>query len=98
MFVEYITRTPITQPSSGALMKWRKTAPFSLRSTCLQQALAVRIRRSRGLHRSLEFLDPWLTAEDVVTVNPLLPTNGTLVEKISGAGFWRPLRTKKCKL
>lgn len=93
---QHITGTPIAQHELDGLVRWRRTAPFSLRIYLLaNKPLLLAAEDREDLHRSLAFLDDWLESEDVVTINPLLPTTGTLVERIEGAGFWRPFRSSE---
>lgn len=88
----YVTGTPITQRELHSLLEYRRTKPISLRLYLLANKPLMSAAEDRiDLHRSLQFLNERLTAQDIVTVNPLLPTNSTLVEKILDAGFWGPL-------
>jgi radical SAM enzyme (TIGR01210 family) len=95
---QHITRTPIEQQELNALLKWRKTAPFSLRLYLLaNKPMLSHLEDRVDLLRSLAFLNEWLSPNDTVTINPLLPTNGTLVEKMLSAGLWRPLRADEAQ-
>ena len=92
----YVTRTPITQAELRAVLEWRKAGLFSLRCYLLANKPILSPAEDReDIQCSLRFLDQWLTEADIVTVNPLLPTEGTVVEALSKAGLWRPLRLDK---
>jgi radical SAM enzyme (TIGR01210 family) len=88
----YITGTPITQSALMSLLTLRRTAPITLRLFLLaNKPMMSAAEDFLDLQQSLALLDPWLTAQDIVTINPLLPTRGTLVEQLEKAGYWRPL-------
>ncbi|MGO9171775.1 MAG: hypothetical protein ACLP7P_07395 [Rhodomicrobium sp.] len=92
----FITGTPITQLELKALQSWRKTAPFSLRIYLLANKPLLSAKEDRmDVHRSLASLAEWLQQDDAVTVNPLLPTAGTLAERIWKAGYWFPLSQRE---
>jgi radical SAM enzyme (TIGR01210 family) len=94
----YVTRTPITQHELLTVLQWRKTAPFSLRCYLLANKPMMSAAEDReDVRASLQFLERWLTDADTVTVNPLLPTEGTVVENLSAAGLWRPLRADEAQ-
>jgi hypothetical protein len=40
---------------------------------------------------SLKLLQQYLRKQDIVTINPLLPTHGTVLEGLWKSGQWRPL-------
>jgi radical SAM enzyme (TIGR01210 family) len=95
---QHVTRTPITQNELRTLLEWRKRAPFTMRLYLLaNKPLLSQAEDRRDLHRSLQFLDEYLTDRDIVTINPLLLTNGTMLEKIWEKEFWRPLRVDEVK-
>jgi radical SAM enzyme (TIGR01210 family) len=88
----YVTRTPITQQELRGLLAWRARGPFILRLYLLaDKPMLTAIEDRHDLRRSLGFLSEWLEADDIVTINPLLPTNATVLEKVWSAGCWRPL-------
>ena len=94
----YVTRTPITQAELRALLAWRKVAPFALRLYLLaNKPMLSATEDSRDLRRSLQFLNEWLTDADTVTINPLLPTNATVLARVWSAGCWRPLRIDEAR-
>jgi radical SAM enzyme (TIGR01210 family) len=93
---KYATHTPVTQIELRALLKWRQVAPFVLRIYMLANKPLLSPGEDRlDLHRSLQLLNEWLTDEDIVSVNPLLPTSATLMEKVRAAGFWRPMSAEE---
>jgi len=88
----YVTRTPITQQELRGLLAWRARGPFSLRLYLLaNKPMLTAVEDRHDLRRSLGFLSEWLGADDIVTINPLLPTNATVLEKVWSADCWRPL-------
>jgi radical SAM enzyme (TIGR01210 family) len=88
----YVTSTPISQRELAALLRWREEGTFAMRIYLLaNKPLLTKSEDRLDLSRSLRFLDQWLGAADIVTVNPLLPTNFTLLDKLSSRGFWRAL-------
>lgn len=89
---QYITGTPISQAELQSMLAWHGEARVALRLYLLaNKPLMSASEDIEDVERSLVFLVPWLMPQDIVTVNPLLPTRGTLVEKIAEAGCWRPL-------
>ncbi len=89
---KHITRTPISGPEFLSLMALRRTFPIALRIYLLaNKPLMSASEDLSDLQQSLDILDNWLTPSDTVTVNPLLPTRGTLVERLEETGFWHPL-------
>lgn len=88
----YITSTPIDQDELGALLRWRKSGRFALRIYLLANKPLLTMSEDRAdLHDSLQFLDRWLGPDDIVTVNPLLPTSSTVLDRLTSRGFWRAL-------
>lgn len=88
----HITGTPITQSELMSLLTLRRAAPFALRLYLLaNKPMMSAAEDLLDLRRSLDMLDRWLALDDIVTVNPLLPTRATLVERLEKARYWRPL-------
>jgi radical SAM enzyme (TIGR01210 family) len=95
---QHVTRTPITQNELRSLLEWRKRAPFTMRLYLLANKPMLSPTEDRlDLNGSLEYLDNYLTDRDIVTINPLLLTNGTMLEKIWEEEFWRPLRVEEAQ-
>lgn len=88
----HVTGTPISQTEMLSTLALRASVPFTLRLYLLANKPMMTAREDMlDLQRSLDMLDGWLGPEDVVTINPLLPTHGTLVEWLEAEGHWRPL-------
>jgi radical SAM enzyme (TIGR01210 family) len=94
----YVTGTPISQGDIAALLELRLSLSFSLRIYLLaNKPMMSATEDRRDLHRTLELIGSWLTEHDIVTVNPLLPTHGTLLEGLWRGGFWQPLRATEAR-
>jgi radical SAM enzyme (TIGR01210 family) len=88
----HITGTPITQSELIWLLTLRGKPSFTFRFYLLaNKPMMSAAEDLHDLQRSLDLLDRCLMPEDTVTINPLLPTRGTLVEQLEAARYWRPL-------
>src|SRR4029077_16316804 len=62
---QFITRTPITQAELRAVLEWRKAGSFSWRCYLLaKKPMMSAVEDQKDVHRSLLFLNQWLTNED----------------------------------
>ena len=89
---KHVTRTPISQDELHGLMELRQSASLLLRVYLLANKPLLTDAEDRlDLAQSLSFMDKLLSENDLVTVNSLLGTNGTLVASIANAGYWTQL-------
>lgn len=88
----FITCTPVTNGEFEDLFSLRREIEFSLRIFLLAgKPLLSRFEDIEDLRLSLKRLRDYLKPSDIVTINPLLPTEGTLVHSLHNEGFCEPL-------
>jgi radical SAM enzyme (TIGR01210 family) len=88
----HITSTPMSHRELMRLLELRASGMFSLRIFLMANKPLMSAAEDRqDLYRSLRFLQRYLVADDIVTINPLLPTHGTFLEGLWKTGYWRPL-------
>ena len=89
---KYVTHTPIEERELDGLLQLRHVHPFSLRVYLLAGKCVMETNEDVGdVERSVDDLNARLDPSDVVTVNPLLPTEGTLVEALERARFFEEM-------
>lgn len=89
---KYVTRTPITNSELQFLFSLRKQVQFDLRVFLLAgKCYMSRFEDLEDLKFSMQALKDLLDPSDVVTINPLLPTEGTLVYSLQNKGYFRPM-------
>jgi radical SAM enzyme (TIGR01210 family) len=88
----HITSTPITQAELITLLGSRHPEDFCLRIFLMANKPLLSAKEDRcDLLASLKLLQQYLRKQDIVTINPLLPTHGTVLEGLWKSGQWRPL-------
>ena len=88
----YVTGTPISDGEFEALLALRRTRDFRLRVYLLAgKPLMAPHEDLCDVERSIDRLNDQLTERDVVTVNPLLPTQGTLISALERLGYFERL-------
>lgn len=86
---KYVTRTPIAEGELERLLDLRRVHPFSLRVYLLAGKCMMTVDEDLAdVERSVDCLNSRLAPSDVVTINPLLPTAGTLVEVLERARYF----------
>jgi len=88
----HITSTPLSHHELMRLLKLRVCGGFSLRIFLMANKPLISPAEDRlDLFQSLGLLQRYLAVDDIVTVNPLLPTHGTFLEVLWKTGYWQPL-------
>ncbi len=95
----YITRTPILDSEFEELLRLQRCLRFSLRIYLLSGKCMMSFEEDlEDVERSVIELNNVLLGSDLITVNPLLPTIGTLVERLQQADYFEPMSVCTARL